>query len=137
MSPTDAARRAFIVGLASTPVALLLSRGISFEPGGADSALAELRSVARALLPIDSAAEIGWAYLRSRTDESLGPELVRSLRVGSPDADGHRAISAAELRTRLAAAVREDFRQRRIVRVGNWHLALTEARLCALVALPG
>ena len=137
MSPTDAARRAFIIGLASTPVALLLSRGIGFEPGGADSALAELRSVARALLPIDSAAEIGRVYLQSRTDESLGLELVRSLWVGSPGADRHRALSPSALRKRLTAAVREDFRQRRIVRVGNWHLALTEARLCALVALPG
>jgi hypothetical protein len=136
MSPTDTCRRAFIMGLASAPVALLLSRGIGFESGGADSALAELRSVARTLLPMDSAAEIGRAYLHSRTDESLGLELVRSLGAVSPGVDGHRSLSPAELRARLAAAVRQDFRQRRIVRVRNWHLALTEARLCALLALP-
>ena len=136
MSPGRLRRRAFIAGLASLPLAFSLWRGIAFEAGGADVAVRELRSLARALWPSESAAAIGRAYLRSRKDESLERELVSALWPSPPLGKAHRAISRDELRNRVAEAVREDFRQRRIVRVRNWHLALTEARLCALVAPP-
>lgn len=116
------------------PLGLSLWREIGFEFSEADLDLRQLQSIARGLLPIDSAAEIGRAYLRDHTDESLGQDLVRSLRAGSHGVAGPRALSQAELRNHLARAVREDFQQRRIVLVGNWHLARTEARLCALVA---
>jgi hypothetical protein len=120
-------RTCLISLLALTPP--LVARTI-WSTGGSSP----LRQLAQlmALLPRDSAIEIGQAYLRTYVDGALersGAAALAAVLV----APG--VLRSDELKRRLAESVRDDFRARRIVRVGQWHLALTEARLCALVAL--
>jgi endonuclease/exonuclease/phosphatase family metal-dependent hydrolase len=83
------------------------------------------------LLPRDSASAIGSEYLRTHRDAMLETGLARALQLETPS---KHAPGPGELKRRLASAARADFRHGRIVRVMNWHLALTEARLCAWVA---
>lgn len=98
--------------------------------------LARLRRLAPEVLPPESAVRIGRSYLESRLDTSLETGLVHAVwPEGSATTPEPALLAPGEVKDRLAAAVREDFRHRRIVRVSNWHLALTEARLCGLVAM--
>ena len=137
MSAQEMSRRALIIGLASIPFAWELRRAIFVQSGSAWTDLEDLCSVALELLPKTSAAEIGRAYLAVHRDEFLGYELVRELRSGPHQQLRDRTLFRRELRARVRGTVREDFRQRRMVCVRNWHLALTEARLCALVVTAG
>jgi hypothetical protein len=131
------ARRSCLALIAALPLGL--SRwgrlSSSADPHGQEWPFAELGRLATVILPPDSAQKIGRIYLGAHPDPDLEAGLLKAL---WPEADpflAHGPPAPRELRLRLAAAVREDFRQRRIVHVDNWHLALTEARLCGLIAL--
>lgn len=82
-----------------------------------------------------SARVVGRAYFAAHpaeaTPERVARELVRSLGLE----DGSLvAEDDASLRSRMARQIRADFAQGKIVSVGGWVLARTEARLCGLWA---
>ena len=83
----------------------------------------------------DSARVVGRAYLERVPGESVS-RLVDRIAAGLPG--GRRTVrdaSEADLRLLLAASIRSDFEQDRIVEVDGWVLSPTEARLYALAAL--
>jgi len=73
---------------------------------------------------------VGRQYLRKVPEEAdvnrLG-ELILS--------DLSRTASNGDIRARVREQVRRDFSEDRVVRLGQWILSQTEARLCALTAL--
>jgi hypothetical protein len=80
-----------------------------------------------------SARAIGRSYLRASPAEASISRLLASLA-----ADGLAKVRLGPPMTLRAAAahcIRNDFLQRRTVKVDGWVLSLTEARLCALCAL--
>ena len=84
----------------------------------------------------DSARVVGRAYLDRVPAESSASGLVDRIAAGLPD--GRRAVrdaSDGELRALLAASIRSDFEQGRVVDVDGWVLSPTEARLYALTTL--
>jgi hypothetical protein len=93
-----------------------------------ESVVLELESLLDDVL---SAVAIGKAYLLQTPAENsvqvLGDRLFGDIRWA--------VLFHSDLRSVLADRVRRDFRDGRIVRLRSWGLALTEARLCALVAL--
>ncbi len=62
---------------------------------------------------------VGERYLQSQPEEADPPRLLRE--IGSS--------------RELEARIRDDFRHGRTTRLEEWVLSVTEARLCALVAL--
>ena len=82
-----------------------------------------------------SAVVVGQKYLRGHPDER-DPRRVRgdlAAALGGP----LEALDPALLRERVRRRVRQDFAEDRITLVDGWILSITEARLCALAALPG
>jgi hypothetical protein len=77
-----------------------------------------------------SAGVVGRRYLEERSGQVDTSSLLDEVLPR-----GIRARPEAEIRTLLAARIREDFANRTTVEVGGWVLSETEARLCALVAL--
>jgi hypothetical protein len=76
---------------------------------------------------LPSAHAIGAAYLRSCQANTVNAEkLAASLPA---------AASVADLRSAIAAWVRRDFANARVVMVDGWMLSITEARVCALAYL--
>lgn len=75
---------------------------------------------------LDSARQIGRAYLEQAPAEARRDRLVASLQAVLPP-----TASREQLQRRL----RQDFAEGRIVNVHGWVLSHTEARLCGLAAL--
>ena len=85
----------------------------------------------------DSARIVGLEYLHRRIHEADAQVLV--FRILGVDPRRHPLADHPDLKVRRAifsALKREDFRDGRIVPLRGWMLSETEARLCALVALP-
>jgi hypothetical protein len=83
-----------------------------------------------------SARIIGQEYLREAPQEADVQTLARLLWVDFPqNSTGLREVNTVELRARLRLRTRQDFEEGRIVRLQSWMVAVTEARLCALVSL--
>jgi hypothetical protein len=102
---------------------LVLTRG-TWAAGVRDDRRRALSSLFSAL---PSARAIGAAYLRSCPADGLDAEtLATALPTG---------LNVTELRSAIAAGVRDDFANARVVTVDGWMLAVTEARLCALACL--
>jgi hypothetical protein len=79
----------------------------------------------------DGVPSIGRAYLRlapAENDVRLLSDLIFS-DIRSDLLDG------VDVRHAVTGRVQEDFREGRVVRLRGWLVSLTEARLCALVAL--
>jgi hypothetical protein len=138
MNDCSRGRRACLLLLATLPLGISRwsSSSYSFDPHDPETRLAQLRRLAPEVVPPESAARIGHSYLESHADASLEAGIIRAVWPEGFAAPAEPTLLApGELKDRLAAACREDFRHRRIVRVSNWHLALTEARLCGLIAM--
>jgi hypothetical protein len=138
MTGTSWDRRKF-VSLALGAVSGMFGLRSSFRsaaPDG-DAQLHLIRVLALGLLPGDRAKRVGWEYLHLHPNDPIGLELSRTLLVETEQPGRNRPPEAAEFRRRVAAAVRSDFRNGRMVQVKGWHLATTEARLCAIVAQEG
>jgi hypothetical protein len=86
------------------------------------------------LLPdTDSAVAVGRAYLRHHPGER-DQKRVQYLLSGA--LGGHLdTLDPGVLRARVRDRVRQDFAESRTAIVDGWILSITEARLCALVAL--
>jgi len=85
----------------------------------------------------ESARAIGERFLSRHPEEGDAALLVRHITEGIPG--GRARLAAArdeELRAWLAARVRRDFVEDRILRIDGWILSSTEVRLCALASLP-
>jgi hypothetical protein len=109
------AMRGFLAGFL-----LMLTPGTAPVTAGRD-----LRPALRSLFSqLPSARAIGAAYLREHPADA---EMLA--------ADFPTAPSAADLRSTVAARIRDDFAASRMVTVDGWMLAITEARLCALTYL--
>ena len=103
---------------------------VAFAPVSAAERLAGL------LAHRDSARVVGTAYLDRVPSEASASRLVDRIAADLPE--GRRTVRDAsddELRSLLAASVRSDFEQDRIVEVDGWVLSPTEARLYALTTL--
>ena len=102
---------------------LLLTRGTASAATDCDT-----RRALRCLFSVlPSARAIGAAYLRSRAPDGLDANtLAATLPTG---------LTVVELRSAIAARVRDDFANARVETVDGWMLATTEARLCALAYL--
>jgi hypothetical protein len=102
---------------------LVLTRGSWATVVGDD----RRRALACLFSALPSARAIGAVYLRSCGAEGLDAEtLAAALPTG---------LDGTELRSAIAARVRDDFANARVVTVDGWMLAATEARLCALAYL--
>jgi hypothetical protein len=107
--------RAFLAGFF-----LILTPGTAPVTVGRD-----VRPALRSLFSqLPSARAIGAAYLREYAADA------ETLAIDFPT-----TLSSAELRSAIAASVRDDFATSRVVTVDGWMLAITEARLCALAYL--
>jgi hypothetical protein len=84
----------------------------------------------------DSARLIGLEYLRSVPSEADAKVLVDSISSGfaTGQKDLHTA-NPARLCNLLQRRIQQDFDEEHIIRLQGWLLSVTEARLCALVAL--
>ena len=83
------------------------------------------------LRPDASTTMIGQQYLRRFPDEAE-PDLLRR-RLASRF--GSDALLHGDVRILVRDGVRRDFAEDRVVRLGQWMLSETEARLCALTVL--
>jgi hypothetical protein len=84
----------------------------------------------------DSARAVGRAYLDRVPGESSASRLVDRVAADLPG--GRRTLrdaSDADLRELLAARIRSDFEEDRVVDVDGWVLSPTEARLYAITTL--
>jgi hypothetical protein len=90
-----------------------------------------------ALRSAESARVVGRAYLATHPDEADPARLLAAIEAagGIGRSVARQPIDPAALARAVAEAVRDDFLDRRTVRVEGWVLARTEARLCALAAL--
>ncbi len=103
---------------------------VSFAPVSAAERLAGL------LTHRDSARVVGSAFLDHAPEEASVSHLVDRISAELPE--GRQTVRDAsndELRALLAASVRSDFDEERVVNVDGWVLSPTEARLYALAAL--
>jgi len=84
----------------------------------------------------ESARIIGREYLRMAPHEANAQILLNLISLGCTDGSTGTSDEAPEsLRERLQARTCRDFEEGQIIRIHGWILSLTEARLCALVAL--
>lgn len=85
-----------------------------------------------------SARAVGLEYLRDAPSGTTAAALAHLVGAGVPGGlAGRHAATDHKLRELLAARIRQDFDQERVVAVDGWVASLTEARLCAIVALVG
>jgi hypothetical protein len=92
----------------------------------------------RAFAASDPAAArtIGEGYLKAHANEVHAGILVSAVLARLElDPEAMQAMSAADLRERIDAAISDDFAADDVVALDGWVLSRTEARLCALVAL--
>ncbi len=97
--------------------ALLAALLLPTRGRGTDATQAALHSL---FSDLPSARAIGAAYIVENPAEWIDPAILPT------------GLAATELRSIIAARVRDDFSNSRIVSVDGWVLAVTEARLCAL-----
>lgn len=120
-------RRGFLatlaVGIAGAALGLRLYWTVGHPPVGAER-------LVRLLPHADSAARTGRRYLEDTPREADATRLVALIGATPAGAD-----SDAALREYLEARIRQDFIDGATVAVDGWLLAVTEARLCALVSL--
>ncbi len=140
MSPTRSrsmSRRAFVRGAAALVVA-----GAAAAIGGPTVWSAQPVQPARRLASVvthrDCAATVGREVLRLRPAEANVGLLLAALAASVPDLQ--RLLSEAsdnDLRAALDAASRRDFAEATdgMIRVRGWMASVTEARICAIVAL--
>lgn len=83
----------------------------------------------------DSAARIGRLYLRRFPGEADARRLA-SMILGQASAPAAAPSAPDALRRQVAQRRRQDFATGETVRVEGWILSRSEARLCALAALP-
>ena len=84
----------------------------------------------------ESARIIGLEYLRIVQHEADPEMLVDLISLGF--SDGYKALhnaDTAKLRELLRLRMQQDFEEGHIVKLQGWIVSVTEARLCALVAL--
>jgi hypothetical protein len=124
------ARREVVLALAAVAAVpgLLVSCRRRVEPGALAAALAE------SLRRDEPVRTLGRAVLAEHREEGDAATLAARL---ATDLGWTAGLGGAELDRRLGERIRADFRQGRILVVGGWHLAATEARVAALVALVG
>lgn len=97
---------------------------------------ARARALLRSLTNPDSAAAVGRAYLSGVPSEASLERLTRLLcGTGCGWRPGLVSAPAKNVRRWMREAVRSDFEAGRTVAVDGWQLSVTEARVCALVAL--
>jgi hypothetical protein len=132
----DITRRRFLASVTAIAASALV---VETQPWRALVAFAPV-SLAERLAGLiahrDSARAVGRAYLDGVPEESSVSRLVDRIAADLPE--GRRTVrdaSEADLRQLLAASIRSDFEQDRIVEVDGWVLSPTEARLYALTAL--
>ena len=118
-------RRGFFALLASAVGAT----GLWLFRGERRSAIvSELDSV---LEPDASTTMIGQQYLRRVPDEADQVRLRELILSGF----GRDPLFEGNVRILIREAVKQDFAEDRMVRLGQWMLSQTEARLCALTVL--
>ena len=101
-------------------LAMLLGLAAVMAPHPAASRASDLRALLAALLPPSLPARQLGAQLRTTSPAAVAACLARA------------GVCAATLTpARLAVQVAEDFAAGRVVTVAGWHLAHTEAWLCA------
>lgn len=119
--------------------ALGLSPAVPAASAADDIIRAKAKSLGAVLGSHESALAVGRAYLAAHPDEANLPRLLGAIEAAAGIGDDaalplppqrHAATAQA-----VALAVREDFLERRTVKIDGWVLARTEARLCALIAL--
>ena len=116
-------RRGFFVLLTGGAATLVAKCGRR-----ASTIAAELRGV----LAHDAHSEmIGRHYLR-KVPEEANPDLLGELILSDLS---WNASFGTDIRALVREQVRRDFAEDRVVRLGQWMLSQTEARLCALTAL--
>lgn len=83
-----------------------------------------------------SATLVGEAFLNKYPQERDAEKLLRNLFKGRPFPQ-YREGSVAQRKQleSLAEEIRTDFKAARVVEVDGWILSVTEARLCAVIAL--
>jgi hypothetical protein len=92
--------------------------------------------LARLLRHRESARAVGQAYLDRVPRETSAAQLVDHLAAELPAGNQTlREASDSDLRSLLAASIRSDFENDRVVDVNGWVLSPTEARLYALATL--
>jgi hypothetical protein len=128
----DRRRRRFVVSLTKVAGGLGCVVVLGRCAGRPGEGTAVLQVAERLTVPGD-ARLVGGAYLEQVPEEHdrdrLVDLLLQSLRMEEAPP------SSGQLAERVLAAVRRDFEEDRIVRIQGWMLSLTEARLCALVAI--
>jgi hypothetical protein len=103
---------------------------VAFEPVSVAERLAGL------LAHRDSARIVGTAYLDRVPSEASATRLLDGIAARLPEGRGTiREASDDDLRAFLAASIRSDFEDDRVVEVDGWVLSPTEARLYALTTL--
>ena len=129
-----AVSRRTLVILGGTALLAAAIPGVLFTKGPAGSGVAAEEFLSL-LADRESAAYLGRRFIA----EGGAPEsvIVHEKRL----ADALRAegwspgMNAEETHRALAAAVRADYAQARIVSIAEWHLSQTEGSLCALAAI--
>ena len=118
-------RRGFLGLLAGvgTAIGIFLFRGRRTS-----TIVSELETV---LDPNASTMMIGRQYLRRVPDEG-DPDRLRELILS---AFGWAPLFQGDVRILIRERVKRDFAEDRVVRLGQWMLSQTEARLCALTVL--
>ncbi|HBY96447.1 MAG TPA: hypothetical protein DEP84_21305 [Chloroflexi bacterium] len=93
-------------------------------------------SVAGLLKYKESARIVGRTYLQNVPQEADAQTLVNLLSLGPVHNNSEsRNATTNTLRELLQLRMRQDFEEGQIVKLQGWILSVTEARLCALVAL--
>jgi hypothetical protein len=117
------------------PMTAALGRGTQGPPFVDDEATARARCLAL-FSRLDSAAAVGSAYLRVRPSEASVDRLLQELALAGLDKDVLANVDAGMLSERVRASQVRDFAAGRVVELDGWILSETEARVCALAALP-
>lgn len=129
-------RRRFLVTVTGIGGSALVFRARPWTALVAFAPVSVAERLAGLLTHRDSARVVGSAYLGSAPAESSISRLVDRIAADLPG--GRRTVREAsddELRALLAASIRSDFEDDRVVEVDGWVLSPTEARLYALTAL--
>jgi hypothetical protein len=128
-------RRTFLTGLAAGIAGGIIGLRIHFHRGTGPGT-GDAKRLAGLIDHTDSAVLLGRFYLDGVPQEADPAHLV-DLIGAAPEPAPPTADAGAEesLRRRVAEQIRADFLSDNTVAVDGWLLALTEARLCALVSL--
>jgi hypothetical protein len=128
-------RRTFLGGLAASLVGVVI--GLRLHRGTGPE-VADAGQLAGLIHHADSAAVLGQIYLSGKPQEA-DPDRLAGLVgvVPDPALPSGETGGAEGLRRRVAERIRADFLNDHTVAIDGWVLALTEARLCAMVSVLG